>query len=391
MRIVILKMNSEAANKLIRISSVIEEIYGSELHKKRQQSLAYAAMGVLASESLFLHRIAEGLVDTRGVNKKHATKQVDRLLSNKGISVWNLSECWVKYVIGKSTIIMVALDWSSFFDDDQSMLSLNIVTGKGLSTPLLWKSVDKKQLKHNRARYEDQLLSRLRTVLPKDVEVILLADRGFADQKFFRFLDEELHFKYIVRIKSSTTVTHKEIKNKAANWLKKGGRIIALKNALLTLDKYRIKQFIAVQDKGMKAAWFLVSNTDFKAREIVNSYSKRWKIEPYFRDLKDSRFGWGLEETHIKSCERRDKLMLILALSYTLLTLLGEAGEALGFDKKLKVNTVKTRTHSLFRQGQFYYKFFFRFTQEEQDLLMNSFHKTLIQHHFWATLLEGIK
>lgn len=68
-----------------------------------------------------------------------------------------------------------------------------------------------------------------------------------------------------------------------------------------------------------------------------------------------------------------------------------EAGEQLGFDKKLKVNTVKTRTHSLFRQGQFYYKFFFHFTQEEQDLLMNSFQETLIQHDFLATLLDSIK
>jgi hypothetical protein len=381
-------MKSDSANKLIKISSVIEEIYGADLHKKRQQSFAYAAMGILASESLFLHRIAEGLVDTRGCNKKHATKQIDRLLSNKGISVWDLCEPWIKYIVEKNKTITVALDWSSFFDDGQSMLALNIVTGKGLSTPLLWKSVDKKQLKHNRARYEDQLLSRLKGVLPEGVEVVLLADRGFADKKFFHFLEEELGFKYVIRIKSSTTVFHKEEKDKAANWLKKDGKILHLKEAFLTLEKYPIKQFIAVQDKGMKAAWFLVSNTYFKAREVVNNYSKRWKIEPYFRDLKDSRFGWGLESTHIKSCERRDKLMLLLALSYTLLSILGEAGEKLGFDKKLKVNTVKTRTHSLFRQGQFYYKFFFRFTQEEQDLLMDSFQESLIHHDFWKILLN---
>ena len=185
-------MKSDSANKLVKVSSVVQQIFGNDLHKKRQQSLAYAAMGVLASESLFLHRIAEGLSDTRGTNKKHAAKQVDRLLSNKGISIWELSAQWVKYVIGKNKSIIVALDWSSFFDDEQSMLSLNIVTGKGLSTPLLWKSVDKKQLKHNRARFEDQLLSRLKDVLPDDIEVILLADRGFADQKFFRFLEETL-------------------------------------------------------------------------------------------------------------------------------------------------------------------------------------------------------
>lgn len=377
-------MKTDSANKLVKISSVIKEIYGDDLHKKRQLSIAYAAMGLLASESLFLHRMAEGLVDTRGCNKKHAAKQIDRLLSNKGISVWDLSEPWIKYVLADHKEIMVALDWTSFFDDEQSMLSLNIVTGKGLATPLLWKSVDKKQLKHNRARYEDQLLSRLKTVLPTGVKVTLLADRGFADQKFFRFLDEELGFKYIIRIKSNTTIIHNNIKNKAANWLKPDGRSLGLKKAFITLTEYPIKQFVAVKDKGMKAAWFLVSNTDLKTSEIIKSYSKRWKIEPFFRDLKDGRFGMGLEQTHIKSCERRDRLMLVLALSYLLLVVLGQAGEQIGFDKKLKVNTVKTRTHSLFRQGQFYYRFFFRFTQEEQENLMQNFENSLQQQGFWT-------
>lgn len=384
-------MKADSADKLVKISTVIREIYGDDLHKKRQLSIAHAAMGLLASESLFLHRMAEGLVDTRGGNKKHAVKQIDRLLSNKGISVWDLSEPWVKYVLADHKEIMVALDWTSFFDDEQSMLSLNIVTGKGIATPLLWKSVDKKQLKHNRARYEDQLLSRLKTVLPAGVKVTLLADRGFADQKFFRFLDEELGFKYIIRIKSNTTIINNGIKNKASSWLKTDGRSLGLKKAFITLTEYPIKQFVAVKDKGMKAAWFLVSNTDLKTAEVIKSYSKRWKIEPFFRDLKDGRFGMGLEQTHIKSCERRDRLMLVLALSYLLLVVLGQAGEQIGFDKKLKVNTVKTRTHSLFRQGQFYYRFFFRFTQEEQENLMQNFENLLQQQGFWTDFLGDQK
>lgn len=384
-------MKSESAGQLVKIASVIEEVYGDDLHKKRQLSLSYAAMGLLASESLFLHRMAEGLVDTRGGDKKHATKQIDRLLSNKGISIWDLSGPWVKYVIGEQTEITVALDWTSFFDDEQSMLSLNIVTGKGMATPLLWKSVDKKQLKYNRARYEDQLLSQLKMVLPAGVKVMLLADRGFADQKFFRFLDEELNFNYIVRIKSNTTVIYDDIKNKASEWLRPDGRSMGLKKSLLTLEKYPIEQFVSVKDKGMKAAWFLVSNTTLKPREIINLYAKRWKIEPFFRDLKDGRYGFGLEGTHIKSTERRDRLMLILALAYLLLVVLGDAGEQIGFDRKLKVNTVKTRTHSLFRQGQFYYKFFYRFTEEEQKNLMHNFERLLQQQRFWGDLLVDQK
>jgi hypothetical protein len=57
----------------------------------------------------------------------------------------------------------------------------------------------------------------------------------------------------------------------------------------------------------------------------------------------------------MNSPSRRDRLWLLNALASVLLTLLGMAGEALGYDKYLKTNTTKRRTHSLFRQGCLYY------------------------------------
>jgi len=71
-------------------------------------------------------------------------------------------------------------------------------------------------------------------------------------------------------------------------------------------------------------------------------------IEPYFRDIKNQRFGMGLSETHIGTPERRNRLLFISVIVIALLTILGAAGESIGFDRKLKVNTVKTRTHSMF-------------------------------------------
>ena len=118
---------------------------------------------------------------------------------------------------------------------------------------------------------------------------------------------------------------------------------------------------------------------------------KDGKSNPFFVIYKDGRYGLGFEETHIKSCARRDRLMLILALSYLLLVVLGEAGEELGFDKKLKVNTVKTRTHSLFRQGLFYYKFFFRFPQHEQEMLIQKLQNSLQKQIFWSHFLDDLK
>ncbi|MGE3920748.1 MAG: hypothetical protein AB7F64_07415 [Gammaproteobacteria bacterium] len=39
--------------------------------------------------------------------------------------------------MGEQKKLLVALDWTSFAEDKQWMLSLNILTGKGQSTPLL--------------------------------------------------------------------------------------------------------------------------------------------------------------------------------------------------------------------------------------------------------------
>ena len=50
--------------------------------------------------------------------------------------------------------------------------------------------------------------------------------------------------------------------------------------------------------------------------------------------------------------DRRDSLLLISALAIAVLSLLGAAGERIGYDRWLKANTVKRRTHSMFRQGR---------------------------------------
>ena len=84
-------------------------------------------------------------------------------------------------------------------------------------------------------------------------------------------------------------------------------------------------------------------------------YGRRFTIEEAFRDVKDPRYGLGLSTTHVGDPRRRDRLLLICAMAMTLLTLLGRAGESLGMDRLLKANTVKKRTHSLFRQGCMYY------------------------------------
>lgn len=106
----------------------------------------------------------------------------------------------------------------------------------------------------------------------------------------------------------------------------------------------------------MKDSWCLAtSRADWQASMVVKMYGRRFTIEETFRDTKDLHFGMGLKATHIKTPARRDRLLLLVAVAHAMLTLLGAAAEAAGLDRYLKANTVKRRTHSLYRQGRYWY------------------------------------
>ena len=88
------------------------------------------------------------------------------------------------------------------------VLNYNLLTEHGRATPLLWKTVNKSTIKNNRARYEDQILSKLKEIVPSAVRVTILADRGFADQLFFKFISEQLGFFYIIRTRSNINISN---------------------------------------------------------------------------------------------------------------------------------------------------------------------------------------
>jgi len=197
------------------------------------------------------------------------------------------------------------------------------------------------------------VLVRLAELLPAEIKVCVVADRGFGDQKLYRMLTEELCFDYVIRFRGNIAVTATNGETRtAAAWVRPGGRARVLRGAAVTADRYAVGTVVCVQDPDMKQAWCLAaSSTDATAKDLIGYYGRRWSIECGFRDTKDLRFGMGMGAMHVKSPERRDRLWLINAFAVVLLTLLGAAGEALGYDRMLKTNTAKRRVHSLFRQG----------------------------------------
>ena len=358
----------------------VSELLGEDVHTTRVMSLANGVVGVLHAAALGIHAIGRGLADALDLDPKHAIKQVDRLLSNRGITIWDWFAQWVLYVVASRKELLVALDWTEFDKDGHSTIALYLVSSHGRATPLVWKTVDKAKLKNRRGEWELSVIRRLHEILSEGVDIMVVADRGFGAQDLFAYLDT-IGWRYAIRFKQNITVTHDGQSKPASEWVPATGHAKLLRDVRITQDGTAIGGVVLKHQKGMKEAWCIATNRpELGAAEIVVRYGRRFTIEETFRDIKDNHFGMGLSATNIRSADRRDRLLFISAIAQGLLTQLGAAGEACGLDRILKSNTVKTRTMSLFNQGSYWYRAIPNMREERLVALMSEFGKIVADH-----------
>src|SRR3979490_1488468 len=106
--------------RLKDIRAFIDRLFDHDLHAKRVDALAGATLGVMTGASLAVAVIGQALAQARGLGPHHAVKQVDGLMSNQGIDVWDSFARWVPQQIGVRQDILVAMDWTEFDRDGQS-------------------------------------------------------------------------------------------------------------------------------------------------------------------------------------------------------------------------------------------------------------------------------
>jgi Transposase DDE domain len=357
-----------------RVHEFVTELFVDDMHALRVLSLSNATTGAIFAGALGVHAIGTALADSNGLEPKHAIKQVDRLLSNMRLSVWDLFPAWVRFLLARREQVVVALDWTDFDDDGHATIALSMMTSHGRATPLMWKTHEKAKLLKHRNDYEDELLAYFREVLPPETHATVLADRGFGDQAIYKAL-LGARIDFVIRFRESIAVTDADGETRPARELvPANGRARKYPNAKVTRRKTPVPAVVCAKAKNMKESWCLAtSRTDLGAGEIVALYGRRFTIEENFRDTKDPRFGMGLSATHVGRADRRDRLLLVGALAQALLTLLGAAAEEVGLDQKLKANTVKRRTHSLFNQGWYWYHALPRIREEWLRPLMEAF------------------
>ena len=259
------------------------------------------------------------------VAPKHRIKQVDRFLSNGGIHADDCCEDLTRMVIGPRKSIRIAIDWTAVGPWDVLVASM-VIQRRG--QPLYWAACDHNHFTRSQNAIEDAFLTRLRLMIPRDVEVTLLFDRGFRRVSLVQHL-RKLGFHFVIRAMDDILVVGDDYRGYLRD---------------LPLPRTKVRD--------QKEASHLFTDLDLPARDVVKLYAQRFTIEEVFRDEKSTRYGWSLTEYRLKSrLDRLDRLLLVLAATYFLVSIIGHHIHAKGLDRLYKANTVRTRTHSAFQMG----------------------------------------
>ena len=375
---------------LEHVRRVMSEIFEPGMHAARVRSLANGVAGLLKAAVLSIHAIGQAYASLAPISPKSGVKQVDRWLGNNGIHLDTLMALWCKHLVGDSTELCFAIDWTDFDDDDHSTLCIYQVTRLGRALPICWKTVRKSQMKKCRTEHELALIETLDQWLAPNTRVTLLADRGFGYQELYELLSM-LGWDYVIRFRRDIWVHWQGERRKAGDWVANSGQAQMLREARVTADATPVPAVVTAKAARMKEPWCLVTSlTERRASEIVQLYGRRFTIEETFRDTKDLHFGMGLRATHIRSASRRDRMLMLVALAHTLLCLLGAASERSGLDKYLKANTSKQRTHSLYRQGLYWYGCIATMRQSWLRSLMECYDNIVREHALFSQIF-GVK
>ena len=284
-------------------------------------------LAVLVASAMRVERVSLANLGRRMLgNAKHQIKRCWRFCANDRVEPADAMRGVVaRLVRRRKKPLLVALDWVDI-KGYQTLVASAVL--KGRSTPLCWASCEGHTYDGHKSRnaFEESLLLALRSMVPVHVKVILLADRGFGRCALAAFLRRH-GFSYLIRIQPKVTVKLKGFHGKLLDYPVKKGIAKVLKDVAYRSDG-AVSQNVVVRWKpGLPPkrdeCWFLMTDLAGTAHRLCTLYGRRMTIEQLFRDHKSKRNGWSLRDTQLKTPQRLDRLLLILALAYLLLCGIG--------------------------------------------------------------------
>jgi len=231
-----------------------------------------------------------------------------RWLRNDAIEVHSLYAAMIASALEswQSSQLFLTLDTSHW--GELCQIALNVVY-RGRAVPLVWKD-----LKHNSSMVAFHeyaaLLRAAKNVLPKGVDIILRADRGFADIELMA-LCVKLGWHYRLRIKSNFHVYQGDKKlGSVAELNLPVGTQRFLQGVSITEQRYGPVNLALGHSPDSKEKWYVASD-EATGSSTFGEYGSRFTIEEFFLDEKSN--GFDLEHSALHCPKALTRLLLVHA------------------------------------------------------------------------------
>ncbi len=333
------------------------------IHSRRRESIWRAVAGLVLGGRLWLTALGRSLPGN--TSDKHRIKAVDRLLGKDAVhrQLPVFYRALAARLLKLTRRPVVIVDWTGL-DAGHYLLSAQLCCD-GRSMPLYNRVFPKRRL-GNRAA-QQQFLLELAAILPHGSKPIVVTDAGFRSPWFNAVAS--LGWDYVGRIRNKTNVYHhetwipvKRLHQLAGShardlgwlWLPRTNtrqyRVVLSSRPILKGRKRKTRRggtghnTVDVKaSRGAREPWVLITSLSCRAQAVVRTYKLRMQIEQSFRDTKNFRHGWALHHARSKSEKRLEVLLLIAALAFVALQLVGRAATYCGAQRLFQANTITHR------------------------------------------------
>ncbi|MBE9182042.1 transposase [Oculatella sp. LEGE 06141] len=315
-------------------------LYGQLFDQLRQHSrvcdlrhlkaLAWMVSALLYSGELNL-AAWEPYVVSRATKAQSTERRWQRFMDNFRISVMAIYVPLVLAALSgwKQQRLYLALDTTVLWDRF-CMIHLSVVCC-GRAVPLLWRVLEHSSATVAFEEYQP-VLRRARWLLRHHPDVMLLADRGFANQQLVKWLRQS-HWHYALRLPCDVLIhTTRRYPWMVGVLYPPLGEARLYENVGLWLDGEHRCNLVVATVQGAKESWAVVTDEP-PTLQTLWQYAFRFRVEELFLDSKSGAF--ELEDSRLRSAATLERLYLVAAIALLFATTQGMAVQLAGLRQQV--------------------------------------------------------
>ena len=294
-------------------------------------------MGVLLSQSLHLTEW-EPYVMSRATKAQSYQKRWSRFLQNHRIKADKIYVPLVMAAVSNwsQQRLYIALDTTMLWNK-YCMTHLSIVCS-GRAIPFLWSVKE-----HNSATVGFEvykpLLRKASWLLRNQSDVMLLADRGFANQALLKWLKRS-NWHFCIRVPNDTLVhgVHRWRACPVSQLRTIRGEAKTYHQVRLWEPGLEMVNLVSAYPNGVKESWAVITN-ETPTLQTLWQYGFRFCIEELFLDSKSGAF--GLVDSRIRTPQQLNRLYLVVAVAILYSTLQGLNIQLSGLRKQVDIHHLR--------------------------------------------------